>query len=45
MDVTTLSSTLGHHSAGFTQSTYTHAAKEMKRDAADTIGAVIGKAM
>ena len=45
MDVTTLSAALGHFSAGFTLSTYTHATKEMKRDAADTIGAVIGKAM
>ena len=45
VDVTTLSAALGHFSAGFTLSTYTHATKEMKRDAADTIGAVIGKAM
>ena len=44
MDVTTLSAAL-HYSAGFTLSTYTHATADMKRDAADTIGAVIGKAM
>ncbi len=45
VDVTTLSAALGHFSAGFTLSTYTHATKEMKRDAADAIGAVIAKAM
>lgn len=45
VDVTTLSAALGHFSAGFTLSTYTHATKEMKRDAADTIGEVIAKAM
>ncbi len=45
MDVTTLSHTLGHFSAGFTLSTYTHATEEMKRDAADAIGEVIAKAM
>jgi site-specific recombinase XerD len=45
VDVKTLSSTLGHYSAGFTLSTYTHATAEMKRDAADTIGDVINKAM
>ena len=44
-DVTTLSAALGHFSAGFTLSTYTHATKEMKRDAADAIGTVISKAM
>ncbi len=45
VDVTTLSHTLGHFSAGFTLSTYTHATEEMKRDAADAIGEVIAKAM
>ena len=45
MDVKTLSSTLGHYSAGFTLSTYTHATPEMMREAADTMGDVIGKAM
>ena len=45
VDVTTLSHTLGHFSAGFTLSTYTHATEEMKRDAADAIGEVISKAM
>ena len=45
VDVKTLSSALGHYSAGFTLSTYTHATAEMKRDAADTIGNVISQAM
>lgn len=45
VDVKTLSSTLGHYSAGFTLSTYTHATPEMMREAADTMGDVIGKAI
>lgn len=45
VDVKTLSSTLGHYSAGFTLSTYTHATVEMKREAAETIGGVINGAM
>ena len=45
VDVKTLSSSLGHYSAGFTLNTYTHATPEMKRDAADTIGNVISEAM
>lgn len=45
VDVKTLSSALGHYSAGFTLSTYTHATADMKRDAADTIGSVISRAM
>lgn len=45
VDVKTLSGALGHYSAGFTLSTYTHATAEMKRDAADTIGSVISGAM
>ena len=45
IDVKTLSSTLGHYSAGFTLSTYTHATPEMMREAADTMGDVIGKAI
>lgn len=45
VDVKTLSSALGHYSAGFTLTTYTHATAEMKRDAADTIGGVIDRAM
>ena len=45
VDVKTLSGALGHYSAGFTLSTYTHATSEMKWDAAETIGNVIGAAM
>ncbi len=45
VDVKTLSSALGHYSAGFTLSTCTHATADMKRDAADTIGSVISRAM
>ena len=45
VDVKTLSSALGHYSAGFTLSTYTHATAEMKREAAETIGDVISGAM
>ena len=45
VDVKTLSSTLGHYSAGFMLSTYTHATPEIMREAADTMGNVIGKAM
>lgn len=45
VDVKTLSSALGHYSAGFTLSTYTHTTTEMRRDAADTIGSVIGQAL
>ena len=45
VDVKTLSGALGHYDAGFTLSTYTHATEGMKRDAADTIGSVIGQTM
>ena len=45
VDVKTLSGALGHYDAGFTLSTYTHAAEGMKRDAADTIGSVISQTM
>ena len=45
VDVKTLSGALGHYSAGFTLSTYTHATAEMKRDAAEAIGSVISAAM
>ena len=45
VDVKTLSSTLGHYSAGFTLSTYTHATPDMMREAADTMGDVIEKVM
>lgn len=43
IDMKTLSSTLGHYSAGFTLSAYTHATPEMMRETADTMGNVIGQ--
>ena len=45
VDVKTLSSMLGHYSAGFTLDTYTHATAQMKQDAADAIGGVISQQM
>ena len=45
VDVKTLSSALGHYGAGLTLSTYTHAIPDMMREAADTMGDVIGKAI
>lgn len=36
-------SILGYYSAAFTLSTYTHAAPDMMREVADTMGSVIGK--
>ena len=45
VDVKTLSSMLGHYSAGFTLDTYAHATAQMKQDAADTIGGVISQQM
>lgn len=38
MDVKTLSSMLGHYSAGFTLDTYTHITNDMQRGAAEKIG-------
>lgn len=38
MDVKTLSSMLGHFSAGFTLDTYTHATMKMQIEAADKLG-------
>ena len=45
VDVKTVSSMLGHYSAGFTLNTYTHATAQMRQDAADTIGGVISQQM
>ena len=45
VDVKTVTSMLGHYSAGFTLNTYTHATAQMKQDAADTIGVVISQQM
>ena len=38
VDVKTLSSMLGHYSAGFTLDTYTHITSDMQRGAAEKIG-------
>ena len=45
VDVKTVSSMLGHYSAGFTLNTYTHATAQMNQDAADAIGGVISQQM
>ncbi len=45
VDVKTLSSMLGHYSAGFTLNTYAHVTAQMKQDAADAIGGVISQQM
>ena len=45
VDVKTLSSALGHYSAGITLNTYTHVTQKARREAADTIGQVIDMAM
>ncbi len=41
VDVKTLSSMLGHYSAGFTLDTYTHITNDMQRDAAGKIGGFV----
>ena len=43
MDVKTVSSILGHYSAGFTLDTYTHATEEMQQDAAQRMGSFIAQ--
>ena len=43
VDVKTVSSILGHYSAGFTLDTYTHTTTQMKQEAADTIGSMISR--
>ena len=45
MDVKTVSSILGHYSAGFTLDTYTHVTGEMQKDAADRMGGFIAQAL
>ena len=45
VDVKTVSSMLGHYSAGFTLNTYAHVTAQMKQDAADAIGGVISQQM
>ena len=41
VDAKTISSILGHYSAGFTLDTYTHVTNEMQKEAAQRMGAFI----
>ena len=43
VDVKTVSSILGHYSAGFTLDTYTHVTGEMQKEAADRMGGFIAQ--
>ena len=43
VDVKTVSSMLGHYSAGFTLDTYTHVTGEMQKEAADRMGGFIAQ--
>jgi len=43
VDVKTLSSMLGHYSAGFTLDTYTHVTNGMQQSAADKVGGFINE--
>ena len=45
VDVKTLSSALGHYSAGFTLNTYTHATRQKQDEAAETMGNFMEKVM
>ena len=45
VDVKTVSSMLGHYSAGFTLDTYTHVTSEMQRSAAEKMGSFMNEAM
>ena len=45
VDAKTVSSILGHYSAGFTLDAHAHVTQRMKREAADTTGSMIGQAM
>ena len=45
VDAKTLSSMLGHYSAGFTLDTYTHVTHEMQQGAADKIGGFLEETM
>ena len=45
IDVKTVSSMLGHYSAGFTLDTYTHVTTQMQKFAADKMGGVMEEAM
>ncbi len=43
VDVKTVSSILGHYSAGFTLDTYTHVTGEMQKEAAERMGGFIAQ--
>lgn len=45
IDAKTVSSVLGHYSAGFTLDTYTHVTNEMQRDAAKRMGSFMAQAV
>ena len=45
VDVKTVSSILGHYSAGFTLDTYTHVTGEMRKEAADRMGGFIAQTL
>ena len=45
VDVKTVSSILGHYSAGFTLDTYTHVTGAMQKEVADKVGGFIAKAV
>ena len=45
VDVKTVSSMLGHFSAGFTLNTYAHATNWMQEEAAEKMGAFVSQAM
>lgn len=45
VDVKTVSASLGHYSAGFTLSTYTHATPQMLQHGAEVIGGVMEQAL
>ena len=45
VDAKTVSSILGHYSAGFTLDTYTHVTKDMQKEAAKRVGSMIAQAV
>ena len=45
VDAKTVSSILGHYSAGFTLDTYTHVTNEMQKEAAQRMGSFMAQAM
>ena len=45
VDAKTVSSLLGHYSAGFTLDTYTHTTSAMQKAAADRVGSFIAQAV